>query len=81
MSLKIPPAGDPHIPIGVQHDAMRSLYWVPVSSALLPSMINGWSEPVRVKIENGEMVFQRVEHVPHDAWLAAQGIDPDTGES
>lgn len=61
MSLKIPPPGDAYIPVGVQHDAMRDLYWVPVSSAFLPSMINGWSEPVRVKIEDGQMVFQRVE--------------------
>lgn len=59
MSLKIPPP--PDVPAkGVQYDAGRNLYWVPVSPALLPSMVNGWSEPVRVKIKDGDMIFQRV---------------------
>ncbi len=60
MTLKIPPPGDEFMPVGIQYDAVRNLYWVPVSPALLPSMVNGWSEPVRVKIENGDMTFQRV---------------------
>ncbi len=64
MSLKIPPPGDEFIPVGVQYDAMRRLYWVPVSPELLPEMINGWGPPVRVKIENGNMVFQRVQEAP-----------------
>jgi hypothetical protein len=59
MSLKIPPP--PVVPVGVQYDAERNIYWVPVSPDLLPEMVNGWSPPVHVKIENGDMVFQRVE--------------------
>ena len=60
MALTIPPPSN--LPAtGVQYDAARNLYWVPVSPAFLAEMVNAWSEPLQVKIENGDMVFRRPE--------------------
>jgi len=49
------------LPMRAIHDPDRHVYFVPVSDALFPQMEADWSDLVRVKIEDGQMVMRRAD--------------------
>ena len=63
--LTPPEFGVPRFPNDLQvrayHDPDRDLYWVPVSTALLPDLLADWSEPLQVKVIDGQLVLRRPE--------------------
>ena len=62
MSLKLPPPPDQAV--RMIYDPDRRLYWVPVSADFMPELVSSWSDPLRVKIVDGELVFQRLAEQP-----------------
>lgn len=54
------------------------LHLIPVSKSAYQKLSEDWSEPVEVKIENGEMLFRALDR---DAMLSAMGLrHPQAGE-
>jgi hypothetical protein len=52
------------LPVRVYTDSDRRLCWVPMSMETLPDLLTEWSQPLQVKVIDGQLTFKRVSVGP-----------------